>query len=228
MQNKELVECIIREVLKRLDQKNIAFSDKKKLLLTEDIELNLSRNTRAKYELRIFDKLELDDKLTGFEDLIITELNTKLLLEVSELIQINSKAEVILKFLLQGKNVYVLTGGVKYYQYQKTSPKTLYNKIMEAENKLRSYGIEFLTLEELELKLNKKSSAASLKAQETETDSNSEYFLLDKKLIDYSIIKNLHERNYSEIEVPAKSIVTALAEDFIKDKNIKLKIIKGR
>ncbi|MFW5961883.1 MAG: hypothetical protein ACOCRV_02635, partial [bacterium] len=205
MQNKELIECITREVLKILDEKAIISSDKKKLLLTDDIELNLSKNITAKYELSIFDKLEADNNLAGFENLIITELNTKLLLEVSELIQINPKAEVILKFLLQGKNVYVLTGGVKYYQYQQTSPETLYNKIMEAENRLRSFGIEFLTLTELEMKLNSNSSAAGLKPKKTETDSNSEYFLLDKKLIDYSIIKNMYERNYSKIEVPAKS-----------------------
>lgn len=228
MQNKELIECITREVLKRLDEKDISPSDKKKLLLIEDIELNLSKKTKAKYELCIFDKLAKKNNLSGFENLIITELNTKLMLEVSELIQINPKAEVILKFLLQGKNVYVLTGGVKYYQYQQTSPKTLYNKIMEAENKLRSFGIEFLTLEELEVKLNSNSSAAGLKTKETGADSNSEYFLLDKKLIDYSIIKNLYEKNHSNIEVPATSIVTALAEDFIKDKNIKLKFIEGR
>jgi len=228
LQNKELIECITREVLKKLEQNDLSSVAKKKLLLTDDIDHNFSENIKTKYELCLFDKLEEKNNLTEFENLVITSLDTKLLLAVSELIQISLEAELILKFLLQGKNVYVITEGVNYYQYQRTSPKTLYNKIMEAENKLKSFGIEFLTSAELEMRLIENNNDISLEKEEHIVNYDSEYFLLEKKLVDYSTIKNLYERNHSKIEVPAKSILTALAEDFIKEKNIKLKLIEGR
>lgn len=228
MQNKELIECITREVLKKLEQNDLSSASKKKILLTEDIDLKLSEKMKTEYEFTLFDQSLSEDNLSEIEDLVITSLNTKLLLAVSELIQINPEAELILKFLLQGKSVYVITEGVKYYQYQQTSPKTLYNKIMEAENKLKSFGVEFLTSAELEVKLPDNTNELSPEIEKPADNLNSEYFLLEKKLVDYSTIKNLYERNYRKIEVPKKSILTALAEDFIKEKNIKFKLIEGR
>lgn len=227
MQNEELIEYITREVLKKLEGK-VADSSREKLLLTEAVGLNLSAKLKLKYEISVFEELEKKIDLAEFKNLIITKLDTKLLIEVAELIQINRQAELILNLLFQAKKVYLIREGISYYQYQSQCTKILYDKIMAAERKLKSFGIEFLTAAELERKLNSNFSAAELSFKKTGTDSESQYFLLDKKLIDYSTVKKLYERNCNKIEIPLKSIVTALAEDFIKDKDIKFKYIEGR
>ncbi len=227
MQREELIETITAEVLKRLDKKEVE-PQKKKLLLTDKIRLDLSPEMKAEYETCFLEADKAKVSSVEIEEIIITKLDMKLLIELSELIQFDPRAEFILTSLLKGKNIYVLTGGVKYYQYQAVSPHTLYNKLMEAEDKLKSFGVEFLSLKELEQRLLKESSSMELKNESVSAAVDQEYFLLDKKLIDYSIVKNIYEKKHNKIEISDKSIVTALAKDFIKDKNISLKIIEGR
>lgn len=242
MDKKELIECITREVLKKLDEEKAAGAGqepkKEKLLLTENVKLDLSKELKAKYEICSFAEINSKSALIDINEIIITKLDMKLLIELSELIQLDPKAELILTSLLEGKNIYVLTAGVQYYQYQQSSPKTLYNKLIEAEDKLKKFGIQFLSSKELELNLKNKNKVENKQNvinskpvtghKDLAVENQNEYFKLDKKLIDYSIIKNLYEKKYTKIEVLANSIVTALAQDFIKDKNIKLKYIEGR
>lgn len=225
MQRKELIETITKEVLKKLDNSKIEEkeSKKKKILLTEKIDLNLSSKIKEKYEICYFSEKNSDINLTEINEIIITKLDMKLLIELAELMQFKPESELILTSLLKGKNVYVLTQAVKYYQYKKTSPNTLYNKLMEAENKLKSFGIEFLTLEEIEKNLISKKYHSIKDDNHLISKQKQEYFSLDKKLVDYSIIKDIHEKDYDKVEIYANSIITDLARDYIEDKNIELK-----
>lgn len=232
MDKGDLIESITKEVLKRLNNEkntdNEKIIEKEKLLLTENVKIDLSEELRKRFDICSFGEINTEKSLSEINEIIITKLDMKLLMELSELIQLNPKSEFILTSLLKGKNIYVLTSGVKYYQYQKTSPKTLYNELIKAEDKLKSFGIEFLSLKQLESKL-KKDNFSTSEIEKTGEDKNlNEYFRLDKKLIDYSIIKKLHEKNYEKIEVSINSIITALAKDFIKEKNIDLEYIEGR
>lgn len=234
MENKELIEAIVSEVLKRLEiSKTTAEkeSNKEKIILMDDLKLNFSDELQKKYELVYFSEIKNEIKFDDIKGIIISKLTSKLLVELSELIQLNSRSEFIMKTLLEGKKIYVLIDGVNYYQYQNTSPKIIYNQLLEAEDKLKNFGIEFINFVELERKLmqgdnynsDKLNSLKVVNNNENAENNENEYFLLDKKLINYSIIKKLYEKDYLKIEIKKSSIVTALARDFIKDKNIKIK-----
>ncbi|MCC3144338.1 hypothetical protein LJ207_03270 [Halanaerobium sp. Z-7514] len=61
---------------------------------------------------------------------------------------------------------------------------------------------------------------SSLEKAENEKKAESEYFLLEKKVIDSYIIKKLYKQGYNKIKIKADSIITAEAKDFIEAKNI--------
>ena len=63
---------------------------------------------------------------------------------------------------------------------------------------------------------------SSLEKVENEKKGKSEYFLLEKEVIDSYIIKKLYNQGYDKIEIRADSIITAEAKDFIQAKNIYL------
>ncbi|ADQ15494.1 hypothetical protein [Halanaerobium hydrogeniformans] len=63
---------------------------------------------------------------------------------------------------------------------------------------------------------------SNLEKVENKKNKESEYFLLEKKVIDSYIIKKLYNQGYDKIKIKADSIITAEAKDFIEAKNIYL------
>lgn len=229
MPKEELIETIVKEVLKKINDqsdKNTNEPEKEKILLSQKADFEFSQSLKEKYEL-----VELEPEVSKLEvsdNLIITKLDLKNLIELSELIQVDSKLEFIVKFLFEGKNIYIIEEGLSYKNYHGNVPQVLYDKLIKAEEKLKSYGFVFLKLAQLAGELESENKAENSTKTDLVIESASEYFELDKKLIDLSIIQRLYQKNHSKFEIPQSSIVTALAKDYIKEQNIKVQYIEGR
>jgi ethanolamine utilization protein len=231
LQKEEFIETIVKEVLKKLNDQSDSSKEKfekEKILLSQKADFQFAQSLREKYELI---ELEAENEVADFaavENLVITQLDLKGLIELSELIQVEAQLEFIVKFLFEGKNIYIIEEGLSYRNYHGNVPQALYDKLIKAEEKLKSYGFVFLGLNQLAAELEIKKESKNSTPNHLETKTKSEYFRLDKKLIDLSIIQKLYQKNHSKFEISQSSIVTALAKDYIKDQKIEIEYIEGR
>jgi ethanolamine utilization protein len=125
-----------------------------------------------------------------------------------------------LQAALSGLKLYQLKDGVGYHRYKNTMPPGLLSLYQEYENTLRSYGVKFVTLQELRYDI--KSSDKKCKSENI-TPSGACDDTIPRKLITEKLIKSLYESGSRELNIRKKDIITSLAEDFIRDNHISVK-----
>lgn len=117
--------------------------------------------------------------------------------------------------------------GLEYKRYKQTSPKTLYNKYLNFEKEIKSYGVEIINnpksilnetkviYKEEYVKENKEMNVA-VNLNENTLD------LRSKKLISESDLRKPQINGIDKILLGKRSIITPLANDFIRIHNLKL------
>ncbi|MBN6206688.1 hypothetical protein JYK21_09485 [Ralstonia pickettii] len=157
----------------------------------------------AEYECIPFSEAarEKDTKLA-----IITELPNKMLANLANGYSTTEEEEYVLRYLLQGKEVIALKDGVEFFSYKNTAPKALYNTYLAYFNKLQEYGISFVTGNE------RISPKRSLSNQGE----------INKKIITEMDLQKQFLKEVSCILIPRNSIITPLAEDYIRKHRMKI------
>ena len=154
-------------------------------------------------------KEQLSQKFNFSENakiLIVSQLSLKNLYNISNAIYENEYEEIIIKFLLENKEIIIIKEGIEYSKYENI-PLAVQKKYKEYLEKIKSYGIK---VENKEFYIN------SLTKKEE---------IYGKKLLDLNKLKELEAKGIRRIIVE-NSIVTSSAEEYAKEKNIE--IIKRR
>ena len=154
-------------------------------------------------------KEQLSQKFNFSENaktLIVSQLSLKNLYNISNAIYENEYEEKIIKFLLENKEIIIIKEGIEYSKYENIPP-IVQKKYEEYLEKIKSYGIK---VENKDFYIN------SLTKKEE---------IYGKKLLDLNKLKELEAKGMRRIVVE-NSIVTSLAEEYAKEKNIE--IIKRR
>lgn len=125
--------------------------------------------------------------------------------------------EWILRILLEGKKVYLLEKGLIYKRYKKTAFKPLYNLYTRYEDKLIQYGFAIIAqpTDILYTGIDGESRISAVVKEETD--------FLGKKLLLESDLQKRQVRGQSEIRISKDCIITPLAEDYIKYRNLTVK-----
>jgi len=222
----KLVDLIVKEVYKKLeetDKKNIRH---KTAVIIGDVELDpITRaNLNEEYRMIYYGEEALEADIA-----IVSRLSIKSMANIATLTGINEEENFIINMLLAGKRVYVLESGLEYRKYKNTAPRALYNKYLSFEKELKVYGIDIVeVIEKVEDKTIRKEEYKKVEEVSILETSNSiseemSFEIRNKKLISEMDLRKPFMNGMKSVVIDKKSIITPLANDFIRIHNLKVK-----
>jgi ethanolamine utilization protein len=189
---KYIIELVKKELSKYLTEQGIEMKKQISFLGDDkDIEEKLSQ------------KFEISENA---ETLVVSKLSLKNLYNISNAIYENDYEEIIIKFLLENKEIIIIKEGIEYSKYENI-PVAVLKRYEEYIEKIKTYGIK---IESKDFYIN------SLEKKEE---------VYSKKLLDLNSLRELEIKGIKRLVIE-NSIVTSSAQEYAKDKNIE--IIKRR
>lgn len=129
--------------------------------------------------------------------------------------------------ILLGKKIYVPAEEVEIFRYQDKAPKAYYSMMINKVKFLQDCGINILETKQLKHILSKQTEVGDKAKEQThkvKTDSTCDKSIqLNKKVITEKDIERAHSEGAAVICISAKSIVSDLAKEFAKNRNIQFK-----
>ncbi|AKA68740.1 hypothetical protein [Clostridium scatologenes] len=233
MEMEKLVEMITKEVMKRI--KKLSYDEnryvKDKILLLGDCfeSSNIKEALEEKY---IVDLYNSDVNVDCYKAVVLSKLNLKVLSNLALGLCNGQYEEIIINALFKGKRVYVLEDGMEYRKYMSSANKNLYKLYTEYEQKLMYNGVDILNEGNLIRALlcgqdiHKSQNHEVYEDSISEKIENKQEFIknsLSKKLITEVDLRRLYMDGVKEINILKKSILTPLAQDFIRINHLKIK-----
>jgi ethanolamine utilization protein len=189
---KYIIELVKKELSKYLTEQGIEMKKQISFLGDDkDIEEKLSQ------------KFEISENAGT---LVVSKLSLKNLYNISNAIYENDYEEIIIKFLLENKEIIIIKEGIEYSKYENI-PVAVLKRYEEYIEKIKTYGIK---IESKDFYIN------SLEKKEE---------VYSKKLLDLNSLRELEIKGIKRLVIE-NSIVTSSAQEYAKDKNIE--IIKRR
>lgn len=219
----KLIEFIVDEIYKKLENQDVKENND----LPECVLMWERDEEKYKFLDDKFKVLNYNKDIKDCDILVISRLCLRGLCNLAMGNSVSDEERFILKMIMSGKKVYLMEDGLEYKRYKHTAPKTLYNKYLNFEKEIKSYGVEIIN--------NPKSILNETKViyKEEYTKDNKEIKvnvnltentldLRSKKLISESDLRKPQINGIDRILLGKKSIITPLANDFIRIHNLKL------
>ncbi len=223
MDMENLVEMITKEVMKRIQ--GLCYEEKRgskeKVLLLGDF-LSSSNIKEALEEKYIVDSYKDGLNIDSYKAVVLPNLCLKGLSNLALGLCNGEYEEVVIKALFKGKKVYILEDGIEYRSYMSSANKNLYKLYIEYERKLTYNGIDILNEANL---INVLLCGGNIHKVDTEIVCEEKQTVMElpmKKLIAESDLRKLCIKGIKQINIAKKSILTPLAQDFIRINHLKL------
>lgn len=219
----KLIEFIVDEIYKKLENQGV----KENNYLPKCVLMWERDEEKYKFLNDKFKVLNYNKDIKDCDALVISRLCLRGLCNLAMGNSVSDEERFILKMIMSGKKVYVMEDGLEYKRYKQTAPKTLYNKYLNFEKEIKSYGVEIINnpksilnetkviYKEEYVKENKEMNVA-VNLNENTLD------LRSKKLISESDLRKPQINGIDKILLGKRSIITPLANDFIRIHNLKL------
>lgn len=235
MNKDNLIETILKEVTKKLNDINIdvvnsskttltpnimSMKNNKKALITyspcesniNDLKSLLTDNNIDSYYINDYDNI--DSK--GFDFLIVPYLSNDMIFNIANGIKKNCKTlNVISQFFLNNKMVYFVNDGIELLKFKSTSNVKYYNYLYKNIDIISTFCCKFLNCNELIEICN-----PSLKFDNVNNKTFSEP--KRKRLITEKDILSLKQSGQTDLTVEKGTIITALAKDVAKNLGINI------
>ena len=240
MNTEALINLISKRVMEQLQKLESAappLSRKKVLVLGESLH---GAEAGAGLEL-VFLRDAENARAEDFDHILIADLPNKLLGEMAMGLERGGEGCVIVEALMQGKTVHILEEGIVYRQFRDTAKPAFYKLFCDKEQTLISYGMEVLPAAQLTAVLaggsdskgdaktgcktcavDAKPEPAVMPVSESQQPQDKGVLNLDKRVISERDVRNGFEQGYMRFFVGKKALVTPLANDFIRVKNLLL------
>lgn len=219
----KLIEFIVDEIYKKLENQGVKENnDLPKCVLMWERDEDKYKFLNDKFKVLNYNK-----DIKDCDVLVISRLCLRGLCNLAMGNSVSDEERFILKMIMSGKKVYVMEDGLEYKRYKQTAPKTLYNKYLNFEKEIKSYGVEIINNPKSilnETKVNYKveyaKDNAEIKVNVNLTENTLD--LRSKKLISESDLRKPQINGIDRILLGKRSIITPLANDFIRIHNLKL------
>lgn len=224
MDYEKLIDFIVGEVYKRLNQlPETTTTQRKKAVAFWEKDLTKYHVLHKEYEI-----IAYDQQLKECDIVILSRLCLRGLYNLSQGSCVSQEEGFILKMMMQGKKVYLLNDGIAYRRYKASAPKDLYNKYVKYEEELVGFGVRIINdLTEIitETKVPLQGAHPSKEVQEMAVEEQIEkaYDIKHKKLISEADLRKIKYSGVTTIIVDQKSIITPLANDFIRTNHLEVK-----
>lgn len=230
MNNEQLVNLITKEVMIRLNAmlgENNIVDEKRVLVLEREDALSPELVSALSEKGYIVDCLDNKKFLNSYEGIILQTITNQEMANISNGIEGSVKEKSVIEALLLGSRIYSLEEGVEYKKFVATSNKQFLSLFMSYKDKLKSYGIHFVELNNLLSFLENKYDCSVKVPCCIETNEvkapvcieNSEHNYVDlsnKKLISEVELRNTLKAGIKKVLVSRKCVVTPLAIDFAR------------
>lgn len=219
----KLIEFIVDEIYKKLENKDIKENnDLPKCVLMWERDEEKYKFLNDKFKVLNFNK-----DIKDCDVLVISRLCLRGLCNLAMGNSVSDEERFILKMIMSGKKVYVMEDGLEYKRYKQTAPKTLYNKYLNFEKEIKSYGVEIINNPKSILNETKVNYKEEYVKDNTEIKVNvnlteNTLDLRSKKLISESDLRKPQINGIDKILLGKRSLVTPLANDFIRIHNLKV------
>ncbi|BCJ94972.1 ethanolamine utilization protein [Anaerocolumna cellulosilytica] len=195
------------------------------------------------YQFECAMTMEYNCRIEDYEAVVLFSVSNinlgKLTAGIGDTLYLN----LALQAILTGKKVYVPNEAVELFSYQAFAPKAFYSMMLEKIEFLKSCGLTFCELKDLGSALNTlkqeeemgySPAQVSFKKQ-AESKNNQQVHVLqdlkctkqdviiDKKVVTESDIKRAWEEGAVTVYTSDKAIISDLAKEFAKNRNILLK-----
>ena len=217
----DMVKRIVEEIYGNIKEDEIDESTKKKAIIIGKVNNNkLGKGLKENYQL-----IAYENNIKNGDLVIIEYLDIKEIANIALLVPTNGKEEFIIKMLLEGKKVFISEDGLEYKKYKETAPRALYNEYLNLEKKLKLYGMEVIKysyeiIEQDEIKEKCRTKVKYINEEILEEEST--FYIKNKKIISEGDLKKPFMQGKKIIIIDSKSIITPLADDFIKIHNLKI------
>lgn len=230
MELEELIKIITGEVIKKIKDDTTKDTRKKVLILESSNSDDFSKTVENfNEELYEFFSLDLSDKnIEGYDFVLVPKLDNRELVNISLGVPCGVKEKVIIDSILKGEKVYILEEGIEYRKYNKTSNKVFFNMYADYENKLVNFGLNivnsFNSIFQNEYENIEEKNQEIKREKEEIVECNKPCTVeVDKKLLTERDIDKLYKSGIKEIIIKSKTVLTPLAKDYIRIKNIVIK-----
>lgn len=234
MDIEKLVDMITKEVMSRIPSStNSTAIDKKKVLVISSAseELTAVKDlVQDKYEVHNYN--DEDVNLKNYDHIIVTNLCNKGLSSLALGLCNDNVQALLVEALFNGKKIHVLKEGIQYRRYSTNASEALYNLYNQYECKIMSYGAAIVNqsdlLKSMEIGASCNDMHSEIVAQsktvvsESTAQSHQIVEINNKRLITESDLKKLYMNGIKEINLIKKAILTPLAQDFIRIKQLKI------
>lgn len=225
----KLVDLIIEEIYKKINNDELKVSNKPKAVTVFEQDNSKFNSLRDEFEI-----LEFNKSIKECEVVIVSKLCMRGLSNLALGNSTSDEERFILKMLMKGKKVYVLDEGIEYKRYKDTAPKALYKKFISFEDEIRKFGVEIIkdlnTIAKSKLSIKNetteilnKDTISLINTENTNIDNEFSLDLRNKKLISEADLRKPTINGVKNILVNKKSIITPLAVDFMRIHHLELK-----
>lgn len=221
-----LVDLIVSEIYKKIQQQELTTENKKKAVLLWDEDTK-------KYEGILGGDYRLvtyNEDIKECEAIVVSKLCLRGLANIASGMSVSNEERFILKMLMMGKKVYIIEEGIEYRRYKNTAPAVLYSKYVAFEEDIKKFGAEVIAVngkvrEEKAVVIENKSVKEEIALDEVILGDTEEGILhiRNKKLITESDLRKPFMNGMKTVIVDKKSLITPLATDFIRIHHLKLK-----
>ncbi len=213
--NQTLIDEILNEVYKRLEDKCNEQTSLKKLIFIGPMPDVGLKYLKQAYKCSVYKNRE-----ESYEGIVITKLTIEMLGHLATSSPVTEEESLILKALLNEKQVYMLEEGIEYRRYKENAHKALYTLLMDYEDKIKNYGIQCIShLDEL---LNSAKSRDNHKAPKPIAGNVNFDMTYKKLLLEADLIKK-HLEGICIVTISKGCIITPLADDYIRKHHIEIK-----
>ncbi|MHC1748733.1 MAG: hypothetical protein AB9856_10265 [Cellulosilyticaceae bacterium] len=222
----KLIDLIVNEVYNKIKElPSIEKVPAKKAVVFWDDALEKYSLLENAYEV-----IPYKQEVRECDIIIISKLCLRGLYNLSQGSNVSDEERFILKMIMKGKKVYALNDGIEYKRYKATAPKTLYNKYIKCEDELKGFGVRIIN-DIAEIITDTKTVVSEIVSSETasqdyvitEPIAEREFEIRNKKLISESDLRKPKLGQVTTVVIDKKSIITPLANDFIRMNHLKVK-----
>lgn len=211
----QLVEAVYQKLSVKWEQETKLGSV---CVLSDKRALEIEQIFGESYSIVYFSK-ENNLEHASYKMVIIPRLTVTMLANLANGLGTTAEEQFVLYQLLKGQRIVVLQNGVEHYEYKKQSPVLLYKVYEEYEKKLKGFGVSFLYCNELLIEP-EPLAEEELTGSVEQPESPLKKTIMAKKVISEADLQKLFLQGLKEITISKKSIITPLAQDYIRTHHV--------
>jgi ethanolamine utilization protein len=220
----KLIAKIVRQVELAIIKHETAKTPRRKvLIISKDLnqscpDLVKNQNLKDCCDVNSVDSNTQQVNLEGYSKVIVCDLDNDSLSKLTSGIFDNPYLKLIGSCIMQGKNIAVVEDDIEFLQYQDTAPDSFLAMFNNKLDRLREWGIEIRSLDDLTVSLCQRGDTADDMSNDDKMTAPEPVsgIVITKKALTESDVINANFKHLKEIKVSRDTIVTEVASEYAR------------